>query len=517
MGISIGGSKKKEQEKSDAPDWARGYMADVASRVGDEVQKEYTPYTGQRQAGFNADQQSAFDLYRNQASGSPEFQAGSSLLREGIGQQGPANPFFGRYTPQLEANNLALMSSERVSNPFLTANSPNASNTYIGATSKGVSGAPSVLDYAMRGQALNSYIGMTTRGITDVPTVSTGSNAMLGMDNPFLNKAIDNVAGDISRNYNLTTAPQLDSMARASGSFGNTGVDQMRLESQRNLAKEIGNAATGMRMQDYNLQANLGEQDLNRRMQAGQINAGNALDAQRFNSGLQSQDIARNLAGYAAQTNQNFGNVLDAAKFDAANSLASQQFNASLGNNDLTRNANLLQDLAKFNVGNQVGDVRQLQNLTNSNLQFNAANANDASRFNASNSNDFAKFNATLASNDIGRNADIFDRWSGSRNGMLNTALNYDSQRSANAGGLLDVGNSQQNYDQTGLDLQYKDWLDQQNWNRNNLDWGASVLAQLARGYGEGSRSGSGRDWRIVSDNEKGGSAGGLLKLMGMG
>lgn len=494
MGFS--GSKEKEQSRQDAPDWARGYMSDVADRASEELQRGYTPYTGQRQQGFNQDQQGAFDLYRQQSQGSPEFNAGSNALQSTLGQQGPANPFYGRYTPQLRVDNLAT-----VNNPYLLANSPNASNSYIGATSKGVTGAPSVLDYAMKGQANNPYIGMTTKGITDVPIVSTGSNGLLGMNNPYLTSAIDNAAGDISRNYNLTTAPQLDSMARASGSFGNTGVDQMRLESQRNLAKEIGNAATGMRMQDYNLQANLGEQDLNRKLQVGQINAGNTMDAQRFNAGLQSQDIGRNLAGYAAQNSQNFGNVLDAAKFDAANALNSQQFNASLGNNDITRNSNLLQDLAKFNVGNQVGDVRQLQNLTNNNMQFNAAN-----------SNDFAKFNAGNYANDLSRNANLYENWNGSRNGLLGQALNYDSQRNANAGGLLDIGNRQQNYGQTGLDQQYQDWIDQQNWNKNNLNWGANLLAQLTRGYGEGNGSRSSFGWDARMGGEMGPNSGGGVR-----
>lgn len=505
-------SKRKEQSRQDAPDWARGYMSDIAARASEESQRGYTPYTGQRQQGFNQDQQNAFGIYRNQAQGSPEMQAGSNALLGWLGQQSPSNPFFGSYTPQLRADNMAVaqmnspMTTERVNNPYLMVNSPNASNSYIGDTSKGVSGAPSVLDYALKGASNNPFIGMTTQGISSVPTVAAGTNAVLGMNNPYLSGAINSASEDITRNYNLTTAPQMDSLARASGSFGNTGVDQMRLESQRNLAKELGGVANNMRMQDYALQANLGEQDVNRRMQADQLNTGNAMDAQRFNSQAQANDIARNLSGYSAQNAANFGNVLDAAKFDAANSLNSQQFNASLGNNDLTRNASLLQELSKFNVGNQVNDVRQMQNLTNNNLQFNATNANDASRFNSSsandlakfnaaNSNDFAKFNANNYANDLARNGTLYDNWSGNRNGLLGQALNYDTQRNTNAGGLLDIGNRQQNYGQTGMDQKYQDWMDQQNWNQNNLNWGANLLSQLTRGYGEGAANGSKFGW----------------------
>ena len=78
MGFS--GSKEKEQSRQGAPDWARGYMSDVADKASEELQRGYTPYTGQRQQGFNQDQQGAFDLYRQQSQGSPEFNAGSNAL-----------------------------------------------------------------------------------------------------------------------------------------------------------------------------------------------------------------------------------------------------------------------------------------------------------------------------------------------------------------------------------------------------------------------------------------------------
>ena len=524
IATTLTGSKGKEQSRNDAPDWARGYEMDAATRANTEAQRGYENYGGQRQAGYNNDQQGAFQLYRNQVAGSPEMATGSVRLIGMLSQGGPANPYYGRpaylaNSQQLGADNLAYASSTQASNPYLLSQSPSAGNDYIGKTSAGISGAPSVLGYAQN-KMDNPYIGQTTQGVTSVPQVGTGSNPLLGQNNPYLNSAIDQTAGDITRNYNLTTAPQFDSMARASGSFGNTGVDQMRLDSQRNLAREIGNASNNMRMQDYNLQANLGEQDLNRRMQANQFNAGNAIDAQKFNSQVQSNDIGRNLAAWMQQGQYNGNNLLDAAKFDASNSLGAQQFNANLGSGDLTRNSNLMQNMSQFNTGNRVQDLRQLQNLTNANSQFNAGNANNMSQYNAGVSNDAAKFNATNAdtmsrfnageNNAANRfNAGLFDSWNNGQTGLLNSALNYDTQRGKNAAGLLDIGNQQQQHEQTGLDQKYQDWIDQQNWNKNQLDWLAKYLTGITNGQGESRGSNSNFGWQqFFQAKGQGGTAG---------
>jgi hypothetical protein len=48
-----------------------------------------------------------------------------------------------------------------------------AGNEYIGKTSAGINGAPSVLGYAQN-KLDNPYIGQTTQGVTSVPQVGTG-------------------------------------------------------------------------------------------------------------------------------------------------------------------------------------------------------------------------------------------------------------------------------------------------------------------------------------------------------
>lgn len=103
--------------------------------------------------------------------------------------------------------------------------------------------------------------------------VQAGRNALLGMDNPYLQQQIDAAQGDVIRNFNNTKANSTDAAFARAGAFGGSAWQQAQAENQRQLAGELGNVSNSMRMQDYNLQAQLGEQDLNRQLQAGQFNS----------------------------------------------------------------------------------------------------------------------------------------------------------------------------------------------------------------------------------------------------
>lgn len=69
--------------------------------------------------------------------------------------------------------------------------------------------------------------------------------------NPYLDKSIADSLGDTSRAYNMTTAPAYTSAMVRSGSFGNTGVQQMQEEAQKQLQTSLGRQANDMRSQNY--------------------------------------------------------------------------------------------------------------------------------------------------------------------------------------------------------------------------------------------------------------------------
>lgn len=93
------------------------------------------------------------------------------------------------------------------------------------------------------------------------------SNPFLQQDNPYLQSTIDSTLGDITRNYNLGTKPNMETAMIRSGSFGNAGLQQMQGEQQRSLQQELGRAASNLRFGDYQQRSQLYENERNRQMQ----------------------------------------------------------------------------------------------------------------------------------------------------------------------------------------------------------------------------------------------------------
>jgi len=82
-------------------------------------------------------------------------------------------------------------------------------------------------------------------------------NPMAGMNNPYLNTAINNAQGDFMRGFQ----PLQNQANVQSGSFGNTGVADIY---SRNASDQMGKIGTNMRMQDYTAQQNMAENAVNR-------------------------------------------------------------------------------------------------------------------------------------------------------------------------------------------------------------------------------------------------------------
>lgn len=82
-----------------------------------------------------------------------------------------------------------------------------------------------------------------------------------GQANPHLDKMVDQAQQSVARNYNMFTKPQTETAMVNSGSFGNSGLQQMQQEQQRQATEQMGNVATQMYGQAY-------DQDRSRQMQA---------------------------------------------------------------------------------------------------------------------------------------------------------------------------------------------------------------------------------------------------------
>ncbi len=219
--MSGGGKQQTVTQQSGPPEWAVPYLQNYYQQAQATAAMPYNPYDRSRVADLNDMQYSALDATANRAlQGSQEVNAARQQLTNTIqggylGQQAPGNLYAG-----------VVNQAAGVSNP---------------------------------------YAGVR--------------NQFAGLENPYLTGQIDQASQDVIRNYNLAVRPQLDTAMARSGSFGNTGIQQMESEAQRNLAGQLGNIAQNMRFQDYGQQVNLAENAAQRLYGAGQQQSQNLFNA----------------------------------------------------------------------------------------------------------------------------------------------------------------------------------------------------------------------------------------------
>jgi len=286
------------------------------------------------------------------------------LSQYGYAQQPWQGP-YGYYEQQTPFGSFGAANQQQ-------AQSSQAFNPYIGQQTQAPGQiGPVGTQYA----GSNPYLGQTTQGVNYQAAQGAGTNAYAGA-NPYLEASIGGAAKDMTNAFNDTTNAQFDRQAAQSGSFGNTGVEAARGRAQNDLSKNIGNMASGARMQDYTAQQGLAENALNRTQGLNQFNAGNQLQAGMANSGYNAGDLSRNLAGAQAVSMFNAGQGNQMGQFNANLGLGQGQFASTLGQNDLNRNSNLAQSQAQFNAG-----------TLNQNSQFNAGQGNALNQFNTGQAN----------------------------------------------------------------------------------------------------------------------------------
>jgi len=189
------------------------------------------------------------------------------------------------------------------------------------------------------------------------------SNPFLQQSNPYLQQSIDSALSDQARNYNLAVKPNTESAMVKSGSFGNSGLQQIQGEQQRNLAQEMGRTASNMQFADYQNRSNLNENALNRQ-----------LDATKFAPTMAATDYtdlqAMQQAGNALQGQQQgertaaYNQYLDAREwpFKTLGAQSSVMGNGGVGSAtyqqaEPNKGANALGGaLAGAQIGNSLGD-----------------------------------------------------------------------------------------------------------------------------------------------------------------
>ncbi len=106
--------------------------------------------------------------------------------------------------------------------------------------------------YADLNDTQKQALGMVTDRATNGSPVMDQANQTLtsmlqgGETNPYLDDMVGRAQQSMVDSYNTTTKPQMESAQVGSGSFGNSGLQQMQQQSQDQLQQNLGGVATQM-------------------------------------------------------------------------------------------------------------------------------------------------------------------------------------------------------------------------------------------------------------------------------
>lgn len=153
--------------------------------------------------------------------------------------------------------------------------------------------------------------------------------ANLGFSNPYLEQSISDSLGDTTRAYNMTTAPAYTSAMVRSGSFGNSGVQQMQGEAERQLQTSLGRQANDMRSNNYQFDQNFDRGVYNDQFGQNQQTIATGMNLMNFQNqnNMQNLGLGTQIQNTPMNYYQGFANT--------ANSLG-QGYGTSTGNTQQT-------------------------------------------------------------------------------------------------------------------------------------------------------------------------------------
>lgn len=494
------------QTQSNNP-YFQPYQEEIANWAQNLYSQPTPQYQGQTWAGPTQYQMQGWDQLANWSQGTPYTQA----LSEQAGNLLNGNPF--QASQNLANQNTA---SQQVSNNAIPTAQTLGMARDATAQFGGASAGPASMSQGQ--QAVNPYIGANTGQIAGVgdaygriygelpssaqQATATGASAvnnpMFGLNNPYTNQAIDAATQDVNRQFSKQVMPQLDRLMQQSGSFGNTGVQDLQRDAMSDYTRNVGNIANDMRYKDLFAQQQLGEGMANRNTGVNTFNAGaqntaslananagntfalgragllgglatsdlaRGLNTQQFNAGLSQADLARNagLAQGLGQFNANLGQQNNQFNAGAQNSM--NQFNAGLGQQAGLANMAALNNMQQYGI-----------NAYNQGNQFNAAQGNNMNQFNAQQGNALNQFNAqqgnAMGMYNTGMNWNALNTGLGLNQWLNNNALNQGQV-------LTGVGQQQQQNLQGGLSDAYAQWAQQANAPYSQMQQYANLINSL--------------------------------------
>ena len=126
--------------------------------------------------------------------------------------------------------NVASLSDDLYATPFQAYNSER------------FAGLNNIQQQALQGQINRAVSGSPIMGSANQNLMELMGN----QQNPYLDQQVQAAQQSVLDNYNQAVKPQTEAAQVGSGSFGNSGLQQMQLAQQSQLQQNLGNVAAGM-------------------------------------------------------------------------------------------------------------------------------------------------------------------------------------------------------------------------------------------------------------------------------
>ena len=169
-----------------------------------------------------------------------------------------------------------------------------------------------------------------TKGLTGYTPETVTAGTFPGVDisqymNPYTQEVIDRSLADIER-QRLMQQQQTSAQAQAAGAFGGSRQGVAQALTNEAFARQAAQTSANLRQQGFGQATGLAQSDLNRQLQAQQLNQAAGLQGAGFQLGAQSQLGGMGLTGYnLAQTELDRFMANEAAKQAQQGQLYGQQ------------------------------------------------------------------------------------------------------------------------------------------------------------------------------------------------
>lgn len=415
--------------------------------------RPYEGYTGETVAPFTANQNQAKGLFENIAANN----TGQGTLTSAVDMVNRA----GAYQPQPVAFNHSAGVLPTNLQPSVV-NSNIASQQIAGGGFKpGLFDAPKSNFGYTPGQVETNF---NARNIQASP-VSAGMFTDLDISkymNPYNEEVVDRTQADLEKQRQVMQL-QTNSAADAGKAFGGSRHGVTAAITNDDWGKNAGGIVAALRAAGYDRAADIGAQDLNRKLTADTTTAGMRLAADQSN---QTRDLNLNQLSLNAQgMNQNA--QADAARVNQATSFANQasQLSTNAMNSDnqyrgAALDANVAQanqqaDLAAKGMSQQ-GEIANLQaSLQAAGMNLDAQRFNEDAQYRAA----VQQMAAQIQNQGAGAEAARLQLASGqSLAGMAGQELSMEQSR---AGSLFDIGQAEQATNQAQNQAQFDEFMRQ--------------------------------------------------------